>query len=332
MEPFIIAAHRQMSAMHPIFKLLKPHMRYTLKINALARQILINGDGVIESGFTPGRYCMEMSSFAYDNLWRLDQEGLPADLIRRGMAVEDASQPHGLRLLIEDYPYATDGLLLWSAISRWCEAYVAAYYPSDEAVQADYELQSWYTEAVQSGHPDKRDAPWWPRMSTPGDLASILTTLVWLCSAQHAALNFGQYPLGGYIPNRPPLMRRLVPVEGDAEYDHLVADPHRFYLSALPGLTQTTTFMTVIDTLSTHSADEEYLGERPEDWTADPAALAAAREFAAEVRRAEEEIERRNADPARRNRCGAGVLPYELMAPSSGPGITARGVPNSVTI
>uniref|UniRef100_A0A453C2S0 Lipoxygenase n=1 Tax=Aegilops tauschii subsp. strangulata TaxID=200361 RepID=A0A453C2S0_AEGTS len=83
MEPFIIAAHRQMSAMHPIFKLLKPHMRYTLKINALARQILINGDGVIESGFTPGRYCMEMSSFAYDNLWRLDQEGLPADLIRR---------------------------------------------------------------------------------------------------------------------------------------------------------------------------------------------------------------------------------------------------------
>jgi lipoxygenase len=83
MEPFIIAAHRQMSAMHPIFKLLKPHMRYTLKINALARQILINGDGVIESGFTPGRYCMEMSASAYRDLWRLDQEGLPADLIRR---------------------------------------------------------------------------------------------------------------------------------------------------------------------------------------------------------------------------------------------------------
>lgn len=250
------------------------------------------------------------------------------------MAVEDASQPHGLRLLIEDYPYATDGLLLWSAISRWCEAYVAAYYASDEAVQSDYELQSWYAEAVRSGHPDKRDAPWWPRLSTPGDLASLLTTLVWLCSAQHAALNFGQYPLGGYIPNRPPLMRRLVPAEGDPEHAHLVADPHRFYLSALPSLTQTTTFMTVIDTLSTHSADEQYLGERPDedDWTADPAALAAAREFAAEVRRAEEEIERRNADPARRNRCGAGVLPYELMAPSSGPGITCRGVPNSVTI
>ncbi|XP_062225761.1 putative lipoxygenase 5 [Phragmites australis] len=333
MEPFIIAAHRQMSAMHPIFKLLKPHMRYTLKINALARQILINGDGVIESGFTPGRYCMEMSAFAYRELWRFDQEGLPADLLRRGMAVEDPTQPHGLRLLIEDYPYATDGLLLWSAISRWCDTYVAFYYPSDEAVQSDNELQSWYAEAVQTGHEDKRDAPWWPRLSTPSDLASLLTTLLWLTSAQHAALNFGQYPLGGYIPNRPPLMRRLVPAAGDPEYAHLVADPHRFFLSALPSLTQTTTFMTVIDTLSTHSADEEYLGERPDEaWTADPAALAAAREFAADVGQAEEEIERRNADTARRNRCGAGVLPYELMAPSSEPGITCRGIPNSVTI
>ncbi|KAF8703249.1 hypothetical protein HU200_032039 [Digitaria exilis] len=333
MEPFIIAAHRQMSAMHPIFKLLKPHMRYTLKINALARQILINGDGVIESGFTPGRYCMEMSSFAYRELWRLDQEGLPADLIRRGMAVEDPTKPHGLRLLIEDYPYATDGLLLWSAIERWCDAYVAMYYPSDESVQCDAELQAWYAEAVETGHADKRDAPWWPRLSTPADLASLLTTLVWLTSAQHAALNFGQYPLGGYIPNRPPLMRRLVPAEGDPEHAHLVADPHRFFLSALPSLTQTTTFMTVIDTLSTHSADEEYLGERRDEaWTDDTAALAAAREFADEVRRAEEEIDRRNADTGRRNRCGAGVLPYELMAPTSGPGITCRGVPNSVTI
>jgi lipoxygenase len=83
MEPFIIAAHRQLSIMHPIFKLLKPHMRYNLKINSIARQILISGGGVIESGFTPGKYCVEMSSAAYLDLWRFDQEGLPADLIRR---------------------------------------------------------------------------------------------------------------------------------------------------------------------------------------------------------------------------------------------------------
>ncbi|KAK9231776.1 hypothetical protein WN943_022016 [Citrus x changshan-huyou] len=51
----INSAHRQLSAMHPIYKLLDPHMRYTLEINALARKNLINADGVIESCFTPGR-------------------------------------------------------------------------------------------------------------------------------------------------------------------------------------------------------------------------------------------------------------------------------------
>lgn len=334
MEPFILAAHRQMSAMHPIFKLLKPHMRYTLEINALARQILISAGGVIESGFTPGSCCMEISAAAYRDHWRFDQEGLPADLIRRGMAVEDPTQPHGLKLFIEDYPYANDGLLIWSAIENWVRNYVDAYYPNAHVVQADNELQSWYSEAVNVGHADKSGAGWWPGLATPDDLASILTTLIWLASAQHASLNFGQYPLGGYVPSRPPLMRRLVPTEGDPEYDHFLADPHAFYLSAMPSLLQATTFMTVIDTLSTHSADEEYIGERRDTytWTGDAEIVEASHEFAAEIRRIEGEIERRNSDPAFKNRAGAGVLPYELMMPSSQPGITSRGVPNSVSI
>ncbi|KAJ6312994.1 hypothetical protein OIU77_014506 [Salix suchowensis] len=35
------------------------------------------------------------------------------------MAVQDSSQPHGLRLLIEDYPNDVDGLEIWSAIEKW---------------------------------------------------------------------------------------------------------------------------------------------------------------------------------------------------------------------
>uniref|UniRef100_A0A0E0CW63 Lipoxygenase n=1 Tax=Oryza meridionalis TaxID=40149 RepID=A0A0E0CW63_9ORYZ len=325
MEPFILAAHRHMSAMHPIFKLLHPHMRYTLEINALARQSLINADGVIESCFTPGPVSGEISAAYYRNHWR-------------GVAVEDATQPHGVRLLIEDYPYANDGLLLWSAIRSWVESYVQLYYPDAGTVQCDLELQGWYHESIHVGHGDLRHAPWWPPLSTPADLASILTTLVWLASAQHAALNFGQYPLGGYVPNRPPLMRRLLPdLERDAaEYAAFLADPHRFFLNAMPGVLEATKFMAVVDTLSTHSPDEEYLGEGRDEggvpWTADEAAVAAHGMFAADVRRAEETIERRNADHGRKNRCGAGVLPYELLAPSSPPGVTCRGVPNSISI
>ncbi|GKA79012.1 linoleate 13S-lipoxygenase 3-1, chloroplastic-like protein, partial [Tanacetum coccineum] len=46
--------NRQSSAMHPIYKLLHPHIRFTLEINAIARQNLPNADGVIQQGFTPG--------------------------------------------------------------------------------------------------------------------------------------------------------------------------------------------------------------------------------------------------------------------------------------
>lgn len=82
-EPYIIATNRQLSAMHPIYRLLYPHFRYTMKINALAREALINTNGIIETSFFPGKYAMELSSFAYDLEWRFDQEALPQNLISR---------------------------------------------------------------------------------------------------------------------------------------------------------------------------------------------------------------------------------------------------------
>ena len=53
------------------------------EINAIARKNLICAGGLIESCFSPGKYSMELSSFAYDQLWRFDMDALPADLIRR---------------------------------------------------------------------------------------------------------------------------------------------------------------------------------------------------------------------------------------------------------
>ncbi|KAK9923762.1 hypothetical protein M0R45_032163 [Rubus argutus] len=147
LEPFILAAHRQLSAMHPIYKLLDPHMRYTLEINGLARQSLINADGVIEACFTPGRYAMEISAAAYKG-WRFDTQSLPADLIRRGMAVPDPTQPHGVKLVLEDYPYGSDGLLIWGAIENYVRTCVHHYYPDSSLIRSDRELQDWYSESI----------------------------------------------------------------------------------------------------------------------------------------------------------------------------------------
>ncbi|GJU00125.1 linoleate 13S-lipoxygenase 3-1, chloroplastic-like protein [Tanacetum coccineum] len=97
---------------------------------------------------------------------------------------------------------------------------------------------------------------------------------------------------------------------------------------------QSTKYMAVVDTLSTHSPDEEYIGERQQrdTWSGDAEMVEAFYGFASEIQRIEKEIEKRNRDMSLKNRCGAGVLPYELLAPSSEPGVTCRGIPNSVSI
>lgn len=334
-EPYVIATHRQLSILHPISKLLLPHLRYTLEINALARQLLINAGGVIETCFTTGPYSMEVSSAAYKSLWRFDMENLPADLLRRGMAVEDPSNPGELKLVIEDYPYAADGLLIWKAIQDWVNEYVSIYYSDPEALATDKEIHKWWAEIKQQGHGDKSNEPWWPELNTKEDLASILCNIIWVTSAHHAAVNFGQYAYGGYVPNHPCMTRRLIPEqdESNKEYQQFLRDPQKFFLSTISNKFQATYVMSVMDSLSTHAPDEEYLGQRVQvNWTSDPRAIAGANEFAQRVKQVEKVIDSRNSDARLKNRNGAGVVPYELLRPTSGPGVTGRGIPNSISI
>ncbi|XP_061361393.1 linoleate 13S-lipoxygenase 2-1, chloroplastic-like [Gastrolobium bilobum] len=334
-EPYIIATNRQLSAMHPIYRLLHPHFRYTMEINALAREALVNANGIIESTFTPGKHSILLSSIAYDKQWQFNLQALPADLINRGMAVEDPNSPHGLKLTIEDYPYATDGLMLWDALKGWITEYVNHYYSGSSLVESDQEIQAWWEEIRTVGHGDKKDEPWWPVLKTKEDLVEILTTIVWITSGHHAAVNFGQYHYAGYFPNRPTIARNNMPVEdpSDPEWQLFLDKPEVTLLKCFPSQIQATTVMSVLDILSNHSPDEEYIGQTIEPaWVEDPIVKAAFEKFKGKLMELEGVIDGRNQDLKMKNRNGAGIVPYELLKPSSEPGVTGKGVPYSISI
>lgn len=251
------------------------------------------------------------------------------------MAEEDPSSPCGIKLVIEDYPYAADGLLVWSAIKEYVTSYVTHFYSEPNSVTSDIELQEWWKEIKNKGHPEKKHELWWPKLKTKEDLIGILTTMIWTASGQHAAINFGQYPFGGYVPNRPTLMRKLIPQEGDEEYEKFLLNPQQTFLSALPTRLQATKIMAVQETLSTHSGDEEYLGQDNvfhRHWINDKVAQDMFTKFSTKIQEIGKIIERRNQDHKNKNRCGAGIPPYELLLPTSGHGVTGRGIPNSISI
>ncbi|KAK6802421.1 hypothetical protein RDI58_000201 [Solanum bulbocastanum] len=297
-----------------------------MEINALAREALINANGIIESSFFPGKYAIELSSIAYGAEWRFDHEALPQNLISRrapvslllltcyfvqnihGIGEEDPNAPHGLKLTIKDYPFANDGLVLWDILKQWVTNYVTHYYPQTNLIESDKEL-AWWSEIKNVGHGDKRDEPWWSEFKTLNDLIDIVTTIIWVTSGHHVAVNFGQYSYAGYFPNKPTIARSKMPTEDptNEEWEWFLNKPEEALLKCFPSQIQATKVMAILNVLSNHSPDEEYI-------------------------ELEGIIDARNADCNLMNRNGSGVMPYELLKPYSGPGVPGKGVPYSISI
>eukprot|EP00253_Pinus_taeda_P004334 PITA_04334 len=339
-EPFIISAHRHLSKLHPLHKLLIPHFRNTMEINRSARQSLINAGGIIEQCFTSGRYSMEISAKAYMD-WRFNEQGLPADLLKRGMAVRDPTDKvSGMRLVIKDYPYAVDGLEIWAALKSWVSDYISLYYKHDQSVESDKEVQAWWKEIVEVGHGDKkRDEGGWYQMKSVEDMKEGITTLIWIASAHHAAVNFGQYGYAGFMPNHPSTTRKLIPEKGSPQYLDFLRDPEAYFLKTVSNPKTCATTMAILEILSKHSTDEVYLGQgSASDWTDDSRVQIAFTRFRSQLLDIEQNIKTRNTDQRLKNRRGPADVPYTLLYPGTsdngdtGAGLTFRGIPNSISI
>ncbi|KAM3390866.1 hypothetical protein ACQJBY_012471 [Aegilops geniculata] len=338
MEPLVIAANRQLSVLHPIHRLLKPHFRNTLDTNSTARHIVIgSGDerqggafyrNMHEVNFFTGKYGMEMSSKAYAS-FNFTDLAFPNELIKRGVARGDPKKPGELELLIKDYPYAVDGLEIWTAIKEWVTDYCAIYYADgDGAVAGDSELQAWWSEVRNVGHGDLRDAPWWPAMDCVDDLVETCATIIWLGSAYHSAVSFGQYAYNGFVPNRPTITSGEMPADAGAtvtEAEFLGRITPKNEAFGLMALTMSPPV----------KPGEPLMGERPdtERWTSEQRAAKALLEFNAKLDAAAEAVKKRNADGTLRNRNGPVEVPYTLLAPRADPAAPhVGGIPNSIAV
>lgn len=118
-----------------------------------------------------------------------------------------------MRLTIEDYPYAADGLDLWVAIRQWAHDYVRLYYKDDKTVQDDRELQNWWSEIKEVGHGDHAGAEWWSPMNKVEDIEEAMSTIIWVTSGFHASVNFGNYAYAGYSLSisLPPIFQNILP-------------------------------------------------------------------------------------------------------------------------
>jgi arachidonate 15-lipoxygenase len=219
-EAVRLAAVRNLAANHPVAVLLRRHFEGTMSINKLAVELLIQPDHAVE--YVIGSDLKSTYPFIAEQRKKFSFTGnyLPTRLAR--------SRTDGLSGL-PHYPYRDDGLLVWSAIRRWADEFVDAYYPTDADVRGDFELQSWAAEvASPEGGCIADFGAGAGSIADRTDLAEILTMVIWTAGPQHAAVNFTQQEHLGYLPANP--------IAGFTEeprgYDHTMED----WLANLPPL------------------------------------------------------------------------------------------------
>uniref|UniRef100_A0A8C2K2Y8 Arachidonate 5-lipoxygenase a n=1 Tax=Cyprinus carpio TaxID=7962 RepID=A0A8C2K2Y8_CYPCA len=110
-EVFGIAMFRQLPAVHPVFKLLLPHIRFTIAINTKAREQLICECGLF-------------------------------DKVTRGMDSQEE---------LPYYFYRDDGCRVWEAVTSFVTDVVNIYYDNDKTVQEDVEIQAFVKDVCSFG-------------------------------------------------------------------------------------------------------------------------------------------------------------------------------------
>uniref|UniRef100_W5N833 Si:dkey-17e16.9 n=1 Tax=Lepisosteus oculatus TaxID=7918 RepID=W5N833_LEPOC len=212
---------------------------------------------------------------------------LPEDISARG--VES----------VPNYYYRDDGLCLWNSINRFVKGMVKVYYPDDNAVVKDTELQSWIKEIFTEGFQERPESEIPQSFTSLEEVTKFVNMVVFTVSAQHAAVNSGLFDFSSWMPNSPSSLQWPPPItKGSTTMSDI--------LKALPDINTTVRLMATTWLLSKQPSDFVALGQYPWEHFIEDAPCRLILELQEDLAALSQKIKERNAQLE---------LPYTYLLP-----------------
>ncbi|XP_061693848.1 polyunsaturated fatty acid 5-lipoxygenase-like isoform X3 [Syngnathoides biaculeatus] len=298
-EMFAVAMFRQLPAVHPVFKLLIPHVRFTIAINTKAREQLICERGLFDKANATG-------GGAHVALIQKTMKTLTF----RSLCFPDMMKARGVdsEQELPCYFYRDDGYKVWEATRSFVSDVINIYYSGDEKVRGDEEIQAFIKDVCDYGMKDFKHSGFPRSLQSREELIEYLTVIVFTASAQHAAVNFGQYDWYSWIPNAPSTMRKPPPNRKGLANMSLI-------MASLPDRGRSSWHLGAVWALSQYQKNELYLGTYPDEHFLEKPVKASMEKFKKDLAEISGDIRKRNRERK---------LPYCGLSPDK--------IPNSVAV
>uniref|UniRef100_A0A672HG05 Uncharacterized protein n=1 Tax=Salarias fasciatus TaxID=181472 RepID=A0A672HG05_SALFA len=242
-ESFAVATLRNFPAIHPLYKLLIPHFRFTMSINTLARTALLGKEGAFSKVRTLG----------YEGMRDLMVKGF-SEMTYRSLCLPENISDRKLES-VPNFYYRDDGLKLWEIIKSFVKEVVEHYYTGPNDVKEDEELQDWIKEIRTKTFLQQKCPSSFEKVE---DVVKFITMIIFTLTAQHAAVNNGQADFILFVPNAPFLMRKSPPsTKGQSDKNTI--------FETLPTVGQTAEFGFLAAVLSQKYSDAVLLGKNPKE-------------------------------------------------------------------
>ena len=192
-EVFLVATFRRLPPFHAVRRLFEPHFLGTAFINDAADRALVNDGGLVDQLVSLNTPEVRRDVAAVVDRFTSQDMRFPSRIQARKM--DEASIPN------LDYPYRDDGMLHWNAMLNWITNYINVFYADDNAVASDADLRGWIQELTS---PTGGNVTWLNSFQfTRQWLVDVMTSVIFIGSVEHAAVNFPQRPLMQFTPAFP---------------------------------------------------------------------------------------------------------------------------------